>query len=61
MRNIIFKITKMEDLTFLEDVCYDCGVMKVEVVQFPDYTILLVGEQVCSVASSNSDHDDRNV
>lgn len=50
VRNFIFKLSKMEDLSFLEDVCYDSQIMKLEVVQFPDYTMLLVGEQVCSIS-----------
>lgn len=43
----------MDDLTFLEDACYDSTILKVEVVQFPDFTMLLIGEQVCSVGLGN--------
>lgn len=53
VRNFIFKLSKLDDLGFLEDACYDSQILKVEVVQFPDFTMLLVGDQVCSVRRLN--------
>jgi len=45
----VFKLSKQPDLDFLEKTLSALADPRVDVYQYPDYTILLIGEQICSV------------
>ena len=59
IKNFIFQLSKLRDLAVLESIFSHSSIYKLDVIQYPDHTMIICGSQVCSVGAGESDQPDR--